>query len=299
MEFRPEPVDVARARRRGARHRCAASPRRSELRSRSAIDAGLASSLSSIRRGSSRSSTTTSRTPSSSRPTGGRVTVRVAADGPRARFRIEVEDTGIGIRAEDLPQLFVEFQQLDAGRAPSSTRAPGLGLALTKRIVEAQGGRVGVTQHARRGQRRSSPSCRVPRADRRGRWRGAREPILIVDDNPQNLKLARVLLEARRLRRRTARRTPRRRWRCSRRCARADSHGPSAARHGRPRAHAAAEGRSRAHGAVAIVALTAYAMKGDEEKARAAGCDGYVTKPIDTRALAALVGRAAAGDGSP
>ena len=40
---------------------------------------------------------------------------------------------------------------------------------------------------------------------------------------------------------------------------------------------------------VIIVALTAYAMKGDEENARAAGCDGYITKPINTRTFPAAV----------
>jgi len=38
-----------------------------------------------------------------------------------------------------------------------------------------------------------------------------------------------------------------------------------------------------------IIALTAFAMKGDDEKAKAAGCEGYITKPIDTRKLAAQV----------
>jgi two-component system, cell cycle response regulator DivK len=42
---------------------------------------------------------------------------------------------------------------------------------------------------------------------------------------------------------------------------------------------------------IVIVALTAYAMKGDEAKARAAGCDGYITKPIDTRTLTGVIAR--------
>ena len=40
---------------------------------------------------------------------------------------------------------------------------------------------------------------------------------------------------------------------------------------------------------VPIVAFTASAIKGDEEIARASGCDGYVTKPIDTRTLATQI----------
>ena len=38
---------------------------------------------------------------------------------------------------------------------------------------------------------------------------------------------------------------------------------------------------------IAIVAFTAYAMKGDEAKMRAAGCDGYISKPIDVSTFAA------------
>jgi CheY-like chemotaxis protein len=40
---------------------------------------------------------------------------------------------------------------------------------------------------------------------------------------------------------------------------------------------------------ITVIALTSYAMKGDEERALLAGCDGYLSKPIDTRCLAAKV----------
>jgi CheY-like chemotaxis protein len=43
--------------------------------------------------------------------------------------------------------------------------------------------------------------------------------------------------------------------------------------------------------AILVVAVTAYAMKGDQDKAAAAGCDDYITKPIDTRALPETVAR--------
>ena len=75
-------------------------------------------------------------------PGGGSVTVR-ARPADEYGVRIEVEDTGPGIRQEDLPRLFTDFLQLDAGSAKSHA-GTGLGLALTRRIVEAQGGGVAV-----------------------------------------------------------------------------------------------------------------------------------------------------------
>jgi PAS domain S-box-containing protein len=75
-------------------------------------------------------------------PEGGSVTVRAAGAGD-GLYRVEVADTGIGIRAEDLPRLFEEFEPLDAS---ASKRYPGtgLGLALSRRIVVAMGGTIGV-----------------------------------------------------------------------------------------------------------------------------------------------------------
>ena len=91
-------------------------------------------------------------------PVGGRIVVRVVADGP-SLFRIDVEDTGVGIPAELLGKLFVEFQQLD-GSTAKRYQGTGLGLALTKRITEAHGGRVAVRSTPSQG---STFSAILPR----------------------------------------------------------------------------------------------------------------------------------------
>jgi PAS domain S-box-containing protein len=73
----------------------------------------------------------------------GNVILRAAAEGPNC-FRVSVTDSGIGISPDDLGRLFVEFQQLDASAA-KKFQGTGLGLALTKRIVEEHGGHVEVS----------------------------------------------------------------------------------------------------------------------------------------------------------
>ena len=82
-------------------------------------------------------------------PEGGLITVRARASGAR-HFRMEVEDTGIGIATPDLPRLFSAYQQLDAGSS-KQYGGSGLGLALTQRLVMAQGGSVGVRSTLDRG----------------------------------------------------------------------------------------------------------------------------------------------------
>jgi PAS domain S-box-containing protein len=132
-------------------------------------------------------------------PTGGRVAIRIGPEGP-ALFRIDVEDTGVGIAADDLGKLFVEFQQLDASAAKTH-QGTGLGLALTKKLAHAHGGRVEVRSTPGEG---STFSVILPRvmttaaadmmaAPVAGVHEGNRT-ILVVDDDPAALKLASLAL---------------------------------------------------------------------------------------------------------
>ena len=74
-------------------------------------------------------------------PESGKVEVRIRREDEHS-FRVEVEDTGVGIAPEEIAKLFQEFQQLPNSR--KAEQGTGLGLALTRHIVEAQGGSVSV-----------------------------------------------------------------------------------------------------------------------------------------------------------
>ena len=80
---------------------------------------------------------------------GGQVEVIINATDD-AHLRLQVKDTGIGIKPEDLGRLFVEFQQLDSSLA-RRYHGTGLGLALTKKIIEFQRGAIRVESEAGKG----------------------------------------------------------------------------------------------------------------------------------------------------
>ncbi len=124
---------------------------------------------------------------------GGRVDITVRAIDEE-RFELSVADDGRGIAANDISRLFREFQQLDTGTAKRHP-GTGLGLALTKRIVEAQCGSVGVRSEEGKG---STFVAVLPRDMARA---PLAEPapvvdlpdtanrVLVVEDDPADMRL--------------------------------------------------------------------------------------------------------------
>lgn len=81
-------------------------------------------------------------------PAGGRIEVQVAA--VNGEVEVQVNDTGYGIRPEDLPRVFDRFYRADRSRTRGSG-GTGLGLAIAKHIVEAHGGRISVNSRPNEG----------------------------------------------------------------------------------------------------------------------------------------------------
>ena len=122
------------------------------------------------------------------------------------RVLLVVADTGIGIAEHDLPRLFVPFERL--GAEQSDVEGTGLGLTLTKQLVEAMGGEIGATSQTGVG---SSFWVELPLADApRERPKDTAPPtvapaplsapartVLYVEDNLSNVKLVERILARR------------------------------------------------------------------------------------------------------
>ncbi len=141
----------------------------------------------------------------------GSVAVRAAIvedDGREATLRFEIQDTGIGIRAEDQKRLFTAFEQAD-GSMTRKYGGTGLGLAISKRLVQLMGGGIGVDSLPGKGSTfwftvrlpkapegaAQAPASEEGSAEVRIRARHAGARVLLVEDEPINQEVSRALLE--------------------------------------------------------------------------------------------------------
>jgi CheY-like chemotaxis protein len=223
------------------------------------------------------------------------------------KLKIAVADTGVGITPEKQETIFQAFRQADS----STTRqygGSGLGLTISARLADLMGGSIKVTSAPGRGSTfHFTVPCSLAAPESLPQpvpcvSAGSAEPcrplrILLAEDNPVNQRLAHRLLQKR-------------------------GHKVSVAGDGQQAVEAAAHEEeifdlilmdvqmpgmdgfeaTRAirslpnpeRRSIPIVALTAFAMKGDRERCLKAGMDGYVTKPIDPGELCATIERIAA-----
>ena len=212
--------------------------------------------------------------------------VAIRAESADGSFTISVRDTGPGIAEVDQLKIFEEFQQADSSTTKEKG-GTGLGLAISKRIVEMHGGRLWVDSSLGHG---STFSFTVPISRRATGRASMTKRILVVEDQEDNRQILRDLLAS-------------------------VGHEMIEAHDGEAAVAQAAKHRPdlilmdiqlpvmdgyeatrriKANPelrAIPIIVVTSYALSGDEDKARAAGCDAYVAKPYSPRQLLAKINK--------
>lgn len=230
---------------------------------------------------------------------GGQVQVRVVRKDA-ARVRVMVQDNGPGIPPERQGALFQPFQRL--GAEGGVVEGTGIGLVLSKRLVEAMRGRIGCDSRVGEGslfwvelpvaecealpEEDAAVADQIDSAEPRPESR-----VLYIEDNPANLRLMQQIF-------------------CTRRaCKLLDTHsaelGLALAIERKPKLILLdinlpgmngyeILSRLRAHPAtraIPVIAITANAMPHNIAQGELAGFDGYLTKPIDVRKLLETVDR--------
>lgn len=222
-------------------------------------------------------------------------------------LQIEVQDTGIGMPKQRLQEIFEPFRQLESGEARKQG-GTGLGLAISQRLMHMLGGKIEVRSTLGKGStftmhlplrppaslsvRAAQPSVRAqstqtttPKKSKK------RNPRILVIDDDNNARLAmRFILEDEGYEVLFAEG--------------GEEALPLAQREqpdlmlmdimmpkldGYQVARAIKSQKQLKH--VPLIALTARAMKGDREKAFAAGCDDYLTKPFETQEILAMIAK--------
>ena len=210
--------------------------------------------------------------------------VAIKAEANNGSFHVSVRDTGPGISAADQAKLFQEFQQAD-NAITKKKGGTGLGLAISKRIIEMHGGKIWVESQPGQG---STFAFTLPVIVERQVEAGMSKRILVVEDQPDNRQIIRDMLAP-----------------TDYEITEAENGEQALAAIAKQRPDLilmdiqlpimdgyAATRRIKADPAlrsIPIIAVTSYALSGEEKKARAAGCDDYVPKPFSPRQLLAKI----------
>ena len=234
-------------------------------------------------------------------PENGKLGLQVRGDREKNIITFTVWDTGIGISEKDLPRLFKPFVQLDANLARQAS-GTGLGLALVAKMAALHGGSVGVESQPGQGSRFTihlpweSALVTGPLQDwKTGKLRPEQKhaenrnhTILLVEDTEEVIMLIRDYLEYNGFKVAIAHNG-------IEGITQAEIVQPSLilmdvqmpAMDGLEATRKIRQIPSLQH--VPIIALTALAMRGDRERCFEAGMNGYISKPVDLKALVQVI----------
>jgi PAS domain S-box-containing protein len=233
---------------------------------------------------------------------GGRIALQVLDED--THWRLCVDDTGAGLDAEQRARLFVPFERLDADR--SAIEGTGIGLALSRRLVELMHGEIGVESEPGAGSRfwvRLPKATPAPRPQDDADGSTAEEagppsaqdaqalPLLCIEDNPVNLQVVQHMVALRPNWKLLGATTP--------------SRGLELARSWRPRlilldinlpemdgwSVMQALREDPATRGIPVVAVSAHTLPADLARGRAAGFVDYLTKPVALPLLLAVLDR--------
>ena len=245
----------------------------------------------------------------------GEIVVGISADGEnegKTLLRFEVRDTGIGIKAGTLSQIFDSFSQAD-GSTTRKYGGTGLGLAISKQLCNMMGGQIHVESVYGKGStfsftaflekqpvqpeyydgtRLKGPRAFQETAYEKGIEHSFKYRILLAEDNAVNQEVGRAMLENLGCRvdvasdgRELLRLLETGKYELIfMDCQMPEMDGYAATRQIRIN-----ESQGRTH--VPIVALTAHAMEGDRERCLEAGMDDYLSKPFTLQQLAEMLTR--------